>query len=78
MEDEPDKLDEWAVARVNSRCLKQECLSGQQLLQKIRVDQERREKLLELDIADTNRRHRWEEFDIRINSELNYIKASII
>lgn len=73
--DQNDLLKDWTIFRANSRCIKQECISGQQLLQKIRLDQERRDRLLKLKLDAEDRKRKWDEFDIKINADLNLVKV---
>lgn len=58
-----------------TRCIKQECASGLQLLKRIRLDQERRDKLLELKLRNADRKRKWGEFDINVDSTLNFVKV---
>jgi hypothetical protein len=76
----PPKIDyatDWSIARAKSRCLKQECLSGQQLLQKIRLDQEGRDKLLKLKLELSDRKRKWSEFDIKTSSSKSLITVCL-
>ncbi|KAI6182956.1 hypothetical protein M3Y97_00436000 [Aphelenchoides bicaudatus] len=48
---------------------------AQQLLQKIRIDQERRDKLLKLKFEKEDKKFKWNESDIDVNATVNYVKA---
>jgi hypothetical protein len=65
-----------AVSYARTRCIKQECASALQRLQQIRIDQERRDKLLDLKFRVGERKRKWNEFDINVASTLNYARVS--
>lgn len=75
---EVDFSSDWALPRSKTQSIKQECSSGLDLLRKIRLDQERRDKLLKAKLDSTYRKRRWEELDSKVNSDLIFVKVSFL